>query len=310
MKKVQFTLLSMLITVSMIMSSISIAFAEDEHINDSQHTQDRWIDTWEEGWEPEDDFEWDQIEEGGEKRLLAFSDITYDGLNIHWMKCEKADGYRVYSSVVDGRAKHVLQGTIKGNAVTSFKVKNLLPLNLYLITVKPYRINSKDKTVVVQNEIKNGFKETPMCYDGKYYSSNEKVANSLNKVLGKYKYDTKYKIKGGEHGYADWASKQIAKSRKKVKINKNLTQSTCKKYICNLKPGSLVRLSGRGHSLVIIKATNNYIVWADYDNKYALGSYAAYNKVLYYVQTPSYFVHDYSHAHKKIDYIQKTTSYR
>ena len=87
------------------------------------------------------------------------------------------------------------------------------------------------------------------------------------------------------------------------RINKKLTAANVKKYICTLKPGAHVRISG--HSVVILKASREVIYWAD--NNYNCGR--GRNRVHYWTGTPEYFARVY-HSHAKIEGVYKTLSYR
>ena len=231
---------------------------------------------------------------------LKTTDIKYNSATISWESLPGADGYRIYSYSLFG-FKDVLIKTIDSGSISSCKL-SLRPNVDYEIYVVPYRVENGE--VVEYEDLKrSSFFETPICYDSKFYSSNAKLSKSIGKVLKTYKDCTKFKGSGECYGYAEWASKKIAKSRKYTKINKKLTAANVKKYICTLKPGAHVRISG--HSVVILKASKDVIYWADNNYRCSQGR----NRVHYWTGTPEYFARVY-HWHAKIEGIYKTISYR
>lgn len=227
---------------------------------------------------------------------VTLSNKTYKSVSLKWTEIPDVDGYDVVRDIF------MEDYFLKTTTSNSCKLTNLLPLQNYYIIVYPYKLENGTKEYLHSYDMEVTF-STPQCYDGIYYSSNKKASKSITKVLKTYKHDSLFKGRGECYGYAEWASNKIAKKRTYVKINKSLTLTNIKKYICNLKPGSHVRISH--HSIVILKATKNTIYWAD--NNYNIGT--GRNRVHYWAGSPEYFDRVYS-AHPKLEYIYKTKTYR
>ena len=228
------------------------------------------------------------------------SNIKYNRATLTWTEYPAAAGYNIYCySMFDA---DVLCRSIASGVATTCNISDLKPNTYYFFTVVPYVDDNGTAKEIEAAEMWTSF-ETPICYDGRFYASNTKLSKSIGKVLKSYKECTRYKGAGECYGYADWASKKIAKSRRYTKINKKLTAANVKKYICTLKPGAHVRISG--HSVVILKASREVIYWADNNYRCSRGR----NRVHYWTGTPDYFARVY-HSHAKIEGVYKTLSYR
>lgn len=298
MKRVQTAILCMFVSMAMLMMSGILAFAaEDSAVDEAGCGSEKTLLA-------NDD---EVIVDPNPNYDTSFSMVTYQSCVLKWNPCEVADGYYVYYQRIGTyNTKRILAADIKDKMVTFWSFKGLKPMGEYWFDIVPYAYNSKGEIVEVKKSARYDNLEMPMCYDGNYFTSNAKVAKSITKVLKTYKHGAKYKGKNECYGYAEWASKKIAKSRKMVKVNKKVTPRNVRKYICNLKAGSHVRLKGNPHSLVILKATKDYIYWADNNSTWYGGGR---NRVHYYGNTPAWFSTVYS-CHDTIEWINKTTSYR
>lgn len=329
MKKVQSIVLCLLLSVAMILPSGSWVFAADgipaggvgadgdktvlteyedfldedgDEWDDGDYDDEDWDGDWDE--DEDEDVDPDAVVDPNPSRRLSVSKVTYKSGFLSWQQCEVAEGYNVCFVDYDKDFNEIYRiiGTVEGKENTTYTVNAFNPMHSYELAVIPYAHNAKGELVDVKNSIKSEYVDTPMCYDGKFYSSNAKAAKSMTKVLKTYKYGAKFKGRGECYGYAEWASTKIAKKRKMVKVNKKITPANVKKYVCNLKAGSHVRLNGNYHSLVILKAMNDVIYWADNNNGYS-------NRVHYFAGDAKTFCNIY-HGHKNIEWINKTVTFR
>ena len=246
--------------------------------------------------EIKENFEITMFEDG---RAKAIS-VKYSSATLSWTKIPGAAGYNIYKRFMRGKEK--LYRTITSGATTSLKLTGLCSNADYEFYIVPFAIID-GKRVEYDDAYMASWFDTPICYNSKFFTSNKKLQKSIGKVLGTYKNCHKFKGSGQCYGYAEWASKKIAKKRKYVKINKSLTPSNVRKYICTLKPGAHVRITG--HSLVIIKASKDVIYWADNNYSCRRGT----NRVHYWTGSPEMFDRIYN-SHSKIVGVYKTVSYR
>lgn len=279
-------------------------FAEEPTLTENSNCSETVLE------EDDDDYddEWDEPEILPVKNLKT-TNIKWNSATLTWRNPGDVDGYDIYIEQLETRQEYYHwtykeEILIEDPATVSYKVQNLLPCRSYSFRVIPYRNIDGYKRFADYWECKCIGIKTPPCPDGSFYTSNRKLAKRLTIVIKKYKENAKFKKSGQCYGYAEWGSKQIAKTRKKTTINKKFTKKNVEKYIVGLKAGAHVRIkrSGMEHSVLIIKSTKNSMCWVDCNWNHD-------NRVHYSVGTAEDFYYQYFN-YSKILWIMKTKTYR
>lgn len=291
--------LSLLLSLCLIMTFGATAYADEEFDGDIAWEEEEWYE--------EPDFSVPPV------TTLKVSNLKSNSATLSWKNPGGVDGYElrryVYTTSVEGSTISIdlnveTIADITNPDTLTYQLTDLMPLEGYDMVIAAYRIVDGIKQY---SSIREGSEQdilTPVCTQGSFYSSNTKAAKSIAKVIKQYKDNAKFKGKGECYGYAEWASKKIAKTRTQVKVNKKVTLANVKKYIVGLKPGAHVRCtsSRTDHSILILKSTKDRIYWAD-------NNWGHNNRVHYHAGTPEelYFT---LMRYSKISYIMKTKTFR
>lgn len=247
---------------------------------------------------------------------VKLSDVCARRMKVSWTCKAGANGFYIYSLKLKYNSKtddfyytRTLLKTVKRGTTRSTVIRDLTPANYYEIQVIPYQnVNSRIRRGTKEPIWAENYNDacTEYCRVGSFYSTNVKAQKSLNSIFRTYKENQKYRGSGECYGWAEWASRKIARTRTKVNVNKSFTVANVNKYIVGCKPGTHVRISG--HSLVILKATSKRIYWVD-NNYNFTGNRTGANRVHYWAGTPAEFRSCYR-SHNKIEWLYKPTSFR
>lgn len=302
-------ILSILISIMMVATILPAytvtSFADDEAIGEDFISYDEFDpDSYVEGYAI--------VGESGVAPVtdLKVSNITYNSATLKWSNPGNIDGYDLYKEVIVAVAEdeweidYIVADTINDPNICTYQLHNLLSCEYYGYYVVPFKLMNGVKTSADMYECENVYFQTLWCNKGSFYTSNKKLAKSLTKVFKAYKENAKFKGSGECYGYAEWGSKKIAKTRKKVNINKKMTLQNVNKYIVGLKSGAHVRFysPNLSHSALIIKATKNRIYWID-------NNWGYNNRVHYHAGDVAAFYRQYC-GYTKIQWIMKTKAYR
>ena len=149
-------------------------------------------------------------------------------------------------------------------------------------------------------------------FTGKNCTSNKTAAACIDYVIKKYPAGSEYPGTGECWGYAETVSNLLAAS-KSTKFYKGLkfTKKNFLNKCLGVKAGTHLRMSNSktfngyyGHSVVLLKVTEDDVIWADNNGT------GAYNIVAYHRSTADGFVYQYGYQFEYLNMVARPTKYR